>query len=115
MIVTACINDTCYEIDLRVDPHSEGHFIATLGGRELRLEMLERKPGSLTLAVNDKIGFFEFHHDKGRLNEVVHNNRTYKSWVKDQQQEQLETLLEEFGASMGAGGGETKMSAQMPG
>jgi len=111
----ACINDTCFEIDLLVDPKHEGSFIATLGGRDLRLEMLERKPGSITLAIDDRIGFYEFHYDKGHMNEVVFNNRTYRSWVKDQQQEQLETLLEEFGAGMGGTAGETKMFAQMPG
>lgn len=115
MIVTACVNDVCYEIELEVDPKREGHFLARLGGREVRLEELERKPGSLTLAINDRIGFFEFHFEKGHLAEVVHSNRTYRSTVRDQQQEQLEGLLSEWGAGGGGGASETRMQAAMPG
>jgi biotin carboxyl carrier protein len=115
MKVFTCINDVCLEVDLRVHPEREGWFIAELGGREVRLELLERKPGSVTLAIDDQVGFYEFHHDKGKLAEVVHDNQTYRSELKNPQQEQLERLLEQFGAGMGGGGGDTKMSSPMPG
>lgn len=115
MIVTACVNDVCYEIELEVDPKREGHFNARLGDRTIRLEELERKPGSLTLALDDRIGFYEFHYDKGHLIEVVHDNRTYRTSVRDQQQEQLEGLLAEWGAGSGGGASETRMLAAMPG
>jgi biotin carboxyl carrier protein len=115
MKVTACVNDACYEIELRVDPKREGHYIALIGGREVRLESLERKAGSITLAIDDRIGFYEFHHEKGRLSEIVHANRTYRGWVKDSQQEQLESLLAEWGAGAGGSATETKLCAPMPG
>jgi biotin carboxyl carrier protein len=113
--VVACINDACIEVDLRVDPHREGVFIAQIGGREVELELTERKPGSLTLATDDQMGFYEFHYDKGRISEVVHNNRSYRAQIKSPEQEQLERLLEEFGAGISGSGNETRVMAPMPG
>jgi biotin carboxyl carrier protein len=115
MKVVACINDACIEVDLRVDPLRENVFIAQIGGREVFLELTERKPGSLTLAIDDQMGFYEFHSDKGRVNEVVHNNRSYRALIKSPEQEQLERLLEEFGAGIGGSGSETRVLAPMPG
>ncbi|MDQ3023991.1 MAG: biotin/lipoyl-binding protein [bacterium] len=115
MKVVACINDACLEIDLRVDPLREGVFLAEIGGREVLLELTERKPGSLTMAIDDQIGFYEFHSEKGRVHEVVHNNRAYRALIKSPEQEQLERLLEEFGAGIGGGGSETRVMAPMPG
>ncbi len=114
MKIFACINDECLELELRVHPEREGWFIAELGGREVRLELIERKPGSMTLAINDQVGFYEFHQEKGRIVEVVHDNRTFRSDLKNPQQEQLERLLEEFGHG-GGGSVETKMQSPMPG
>jgi len=115
MKVVACINDACIELDLRVDPLREGVFIATLGGREVELELTERKPGSLTLAIDNQMGFYEFHSEKGRVNEVVYNNRSFRAQIKSPEQEQLERLLEEFGAGLGGSAGETRVMAPMPG
>ena len=109
MKIFTCINDECLEVELRHHPEREGWFLATLGGREVRLELIERKPGSLTLAINDQVGFYEFHQEKGRIVEVVHDNRTFRADLKNPQQEQLERLLEEFGHGHGGGGGDTKM------
>src|SRR5688572_29059256 len=107
--VFACIHDACIEVDLRVDPLREGVFIAEIGGREVQLELTERKPGSLTLAIDNQMGFYEFHNDKGRINEVVHNNRSYRAQIKSPEQEQLERLLEEFGAGLGGSASETRV------
>src|SRR5688500_3543610 len=115
MKVMACINDACIEVELRVDPLREGVFIAQIGGREVELELTERKPGSLTLAIDDQMGFYEFHSEKGRINEVVHNNRSYRALIKSPEQEQLERLLEEFGAGIGGSASETRVMAPMPG
>jgi biotin carboxyl carrier protein len=115
MKVVACINDACIEVELRVDPLREGVFIAEIGGREVFLELTERKSGSLTLAIDDQMGFYEFHSEKGRVTEVVHNNRTYRALIKSPEQEQLERLLEEFGAGIGSSGSETRVMAPMPG
>jgi biotin carboxyl carrier protein len=113
--VVACINDACIEVDLRVDPLREGVFIAEIGGREVYLELTERKPGSLTLAIDNQMGFYEFHAEKGRIDSVVHNNRTFRALIKSPEQEQLERLLEEFGGGLGGGGTETRVMAPMPG
>lgn len=115
MKVVACINDACIEVELRVDPLREGVFIAEIGGREVELELTERKPGSLTLAIDNQMGFYEFHYDKGRIAETVHNNRSYRALIKSPEQEQLERLLEEFGAGIGGSASETKVVAPMPG
>ena len=71
MKVVACINDACLEVDLRVDPLREGVFIAEIGGREVYLELTERKPGSLTLAIDNQMGFSEFHSEKGRIDKEI--------------------------------------------
>src|SRR4051812_40410844 len=115
MKVVACINDACIELDLRVDPLREGVFIAEIGGREGYLELTERKSGSLTLGIGNQIGFYEFHSEKGRIAEVVHNNRSFRALIKSPEQEQLERLLEEFGAGLGSTGSETRVMAPMPG
>lgn len=115
MKIFTCINDECLEVELRVHPEREGWFLAELGGREVRLELIERKPGSMTLAINDQVGFYEFHQDRGRITEVVYGNNTYRSDLKNPQQEQLERLLEEFGAGLGGSSSETKMQSPMPG
>jgi biotin carboxyl carrier protein len=115
MKVIACINDQCIEVDLRVDPSREGHFIATIDGREVQLELTERKAGSLTLAIDNQIGFYEFNYEKGHMAQVIHQNRTYRGSIKTPEQEQLERLLEEFGAGLGGNASETKVCAPMPG
>lgn len=115
MKVFACINDLCVEVDLRVDPQREDRFIAAVNGREYHLELTERKPTSLTLAIESQIGFYEFHYEKAHISEIVTNNRSYRAQIKTPQQEQLERLLEEFGAGLGGVSSETKVYAPMPG
>jgi biotin carboxyl carrier protein len=115
MRITSCVNDECYEIDFRVDPRKEGRFVATLGDREIELELIERKPDSMTLSVDGHVGFYEFAKDKGRIASVVHSNRACKVEVKNQQQEQLENLLVEMGSELGAGPGANTVIAPMPG
>ena len=115
MKIFTCINDVCHEVDLRVDPEREGGFIAEVEGREIYLEISERKAGSMTLAIDSHMGFYEFHSDKGRITEVVHGNRTYRAEVKSPQQQRLEELLNEFGAGIGGNRTETRVVAPMPG
>jgi biotin carboxyl carrier protein len=115
MRITSCVNDDCFEIDYRVDPRKEGRFVATIGGREIELELIERKVDSMTLSVNGHVGFYEFAKDKGRIASVVYSNRTCKVEVKNQQQEQLEELLVAFGGELGSGTGANTVIAPMPG
>jgi biotin carboxyl carrier protein len=114
MRIISCINDECFDIEFRVDPLKEGRFIADIEGREVELEIIERKGDSMTLAVDGRVGFYEFSKEKGRLTATIHGNRTYPTVVKNPQQEQLEHLLEQMGAG-GAGGGDMHVSAPMPG
>jgi biotin carboxyl carrier protein len=114
MKIIAIINDESFEVDLTVDPLRENNFIARIGNRELSLFVPERKPRSLTLSVDGRVGYYEFYKDKARLTEAVHNCRSYKIDVKNPQQDQLEKLLEEFGESIG-GTLETTILAPMPG
>jgi biotin carboxyl carrier protein len=115
MRIISCVNDECFDIDFRVDPRKEGRFIATLGGREVELELIERKPDSMTLSTDGHVGFYEFGKDRGRLTTVVHSNRTCPVEVKNLQQEQLEDLLVTFGSELGAGAGAGNVTAPMPG
>jgi biotin carboxyl carrier protein len=114
MRIISCINDECFDIEYRVDGEKEGRFIATVEGREVELEIIERKGDSMTLAVDGRVGFYEFTKDKGRITGVVHANRTFHAEVKNPQQEQLEHLLAEMGAG-GASAGEQHVAAPMPG
>ena len=112
-IITTINNDT-YEVEIAHDPHRENNFIATIGGREIQLSLTERKPSSLTLSVDGKVGYYEFHKDKGKIKESVYRCQTYSTAMKNPQQDQLEKLLEEFGASLGASTA-TKIESPMPG
>lgn len=115
MKVITTINEETYDVELKVDPEREGRFIATLGGRDVALELIEAKTDSLTLAVDNQVGFYEFHKLKGRINEVMHGNRLYSLRLLNPQQDALEKLLEEFGAGLGGTATETKITAPMPG
>jgi biotin carboxyl carrier protein len=115
MHIISSVNGEDFDIDYRVDPRKEGRFIAMLGDREVELEIIERKPDSMTLSINGHVGFYEFAKDKGRIASVVHSNRTSKVEVKNLQQEQLENLLVEMGSEMGAGTGQNTVIAPMPG
>jgi biotin carboxyl carrier protein len=115
MKIVTTINDETFEVELRVDPERERMFIAKLGDREVLLEMIERKPSSMTLAIDNQVGFYEFHYEKGNVNEVMYGNRSYKAYQRNPQQEQLERLLEQFGAGVGGSASETIVIAPMPG
>ncbi len=114
MKVITTINDETFEVDLMVDPNREGEFIATIGGKEIKLNLAARKPGNMTLSVDGAIGYYEFYEDKGRTVESVYNCRSYQTSVRNPQHDQLEKLLEEFGANLG-GSTDTTVSAPMPG
>ena len=86
-----------------------------VGGREVFVELIERKPTSLTLSIDGHVGFYEFAREKGRLSEVVHDCRAYRVSLRNQQQDALERLLEEFGAGMGGSASQTTVFAPMPG
>jgi biotin carboxyl carrier protein len=113
--IVTVVNDTKLEVELRVHPVLEHGFVATIGGREVFLELIERKPTSLTLSIEGNVGFYEYSREKGRLSEVVHDCRAYHVSLRNQQQDALERLLEEFGAGMGGSASQTTVFAPMPG
>lgn len=115
MHIISCINDECFDIEFRHDPLKEGRFVATLGGREVELEIIERKDGSMTLSIDGHVGFYEFAKEKGRIVAINHSNRTYTASLRNEQQDQLEKLLEQWGGSLGSSGGDSNLSAPMPG
>lgn len=115
MKIVANINDGLLDVELTVHPEMEQGFIATVAGREVVLELIERKPTSLTLAIDGHVGFYEFNRDKGRISETVHDCRAYRTSLRNQQQDELEKLLEEFGAGMGGQASQTTVNAPMPG
>lgn len=115
MKIISNIGERSLEIDLRVDPEHEGLFIATIDGREIELKMIEGKRYSSTLSIDGKVGFFEFHRERGRIDSVVHNNLVYGVDLKNEQQDQLEKLLEEFGSGKGGVATPTQLRSPMPG
>jgi biotin carboxyl carrier protein len=114
MRVISCVNDECFDIQYRLDPLKEGRFIAVLDGREIELEIIERKPESMTLSINGHVGFYEFASEKGRIVAVNHGNRTYSAKLKNEQQQQLEDLLAQWKGDSGSDAGGT-LAAPMPG
>lgn len=115
MKIVAIVNEKNIELDLRLHPHQEQGFIATLGDREVSLEVIERKPSSLTVAIDGNVGFYEFSREKGRLAEVLYDCRAFRTLLRNQQQDALEKLLEEFGAGAGGTASQTVVTAPMPG
>jgi biotin carboxyl carrier protein len=115
MKITANINDDNQEVELSVHPTLEQAYIAVIGGREVTLELIERKSTSLTLAIDGHVGFYEFKRDKGRISETIYDCRSYRTRMHNQQQDALEKLLEEFGAGMGGKASATIVLAPMPG
>ena len=113
MKIISTVNDDTYGIDIAVDPEREKWFIAELNGRKVRLGIIEAKPGSLTLSVDGRVRFYEFDKERGRIANVAHNNQNYRVSLRNRQQ--LEQLLEEFGAGMGGSATETTIKAPMPG
>ncbi len=115
MKIITDINDEHFDIDILVDTATDEGFLATVNGRELRLRIIEAKATSLTLSIDGHVGFYEFNREKGRLVEVIHANRSFRSNMKNPQQDKLEKLLAEMGAGMGGGSAETNVLAPMPG
>ena len=115
MKVISHVNEVVLEVDIAVDPEREQRFVAKLPNGEVQLEVIESKPGSLTLSIDGRVGFYEFDQERGKIVGVVHNNRTYPTALKTRQQDQLEQLLEEFGAGMGGSASDTTLLAPMPG
>jgi len=115
MKIVSHIGDQSFEIDLRVDPEQEGKFIATVDGKDLHLDLIEGKRYSSTLSIDGKVGFFEFHRERGKIDRVIHDSLAYKVDLKNEQQDQLEKLLEEFGSGKGGTATATTLKAPMPG
>jgi biotin carboxyl carrier protein len=115
MNIFTSVNNKTYDIDISVDPLRENWFTATVDGREVQLGIIEAKPASLTLSVDGRVMFYEFYKDKGRISSLVHNNQFYKVVLRNRQQDQLEQLLEEFGAGLGGTATDTRILAPMPG
>jgi len=115
MNILSQVNDDNYDIEISIDPDRENSFCATIDGREVELKIIELKRSSLTLSVDGRVRFYEFYKDKGRINTVSHDNRFFKVRLRNRQQDQLEQLLEEFGAGMGGTATDTRIMAPMPG
>ena len=115
MKIFTTINDESFDIDMNIDTSTDEGFLASINGRQVKLRIIEAKASSLTLSIDGHVGFYEFHREKGRLLEVIHANRSFRSELKNPQQDKLEKLLEAMGAGMGGGSAETNVVAPMPG
>jgi biotin carboxyl carrier protein len=115
MKIFTSINDESFDIDINIDTQIDEGFLASVNGRQVKLRIIEAKQTSLTLSIDGHVGFYEFNREKGRLVEVIHANRSFRSELKNPQQDKLEKLLEAMGAGLGGGSAETNVLAQMPG
>ncbi|MBN2082945.1 biotin/lipoyl-binding protein [bacterium] len=115
MNILSQVNEENFDIEIAIDPNRENCFCATIDGREVELKIIEAKPSSLTLSIDGCVRFYEFYKEKGRINTVAHDNRFFKVRLRNRQQDQLEQLLEEFGAGMGGTATDTRIMAPMPG
>ena len=114
MKIITTINHETFEVEIALDPLRENNFIATVGGRELKLSLTERKPSSLTLSIDGRVGYYGFHKEKGQIKDTVFRCRSYSTTLKNPQQHKLEQLLKEFGASLGVMTA-TTITSPMPG
>lgn len=104
-----------FDIVIEPDPENEGIFLLTVDGEKASTEVVELKPTSITMGINDRIGFYEYSRVRGRLAEVNLGYQSYEVQIKTPQQEQLEQLLAKF-AKEGAGPSALKsIAAPMPG
>ncbi len=104
-----------FNIVIEPDPEHEGIFQLTVDGEKISTEVVELKPTSITMGINERIGFYEYTRVKGRLSEVNLGYLSYEVQIKTPQQEQLEQLLAKF-AKNGAGPSALKsVLAPMPG
>ncbi len=115
MKIFASVNDQTVEVDIIRDPQAEHRYLARIGDSEREVICIEPKPGSLTLSIDGRVGFYELHRDRGKIIETVWNNHSFRIALRNPQQDQLERLLDDFGAGIGGSASDTRIKAPMPG
>lgn len=115
MKVVTVVNGKPFPLELMVDKEREGVFVADLDGEQLPVEIIELKPSSVTLRIGSWIGFFEYKRSRGRLQEVIHGNRSYGVEVKTPQQDELEQLLAKYRKEDAGPSVQRQVLAPMPG
>ena len=114
MKVATVIADKEYIPDIRSQREAD-KFIVTTNGTEHQIEIIELKPDSITLMIDNWVGFFEIHRDSdGRIEEIITENRCYGAQASSPQQRELVKVLSQFAKASG-GSISGNLKAPMPG
>ncbi len=104
-----------YRAEVQAHPREENVYLITVDGRKHTVRMIEPKPESYTISIDDWVGFFEMKRDRyGMPEAVVTENKVYQVRAVTPRQLEMERLLSRFAKEAGLGtGGEVR--APMPG
>lgn len=114
MKVATVIADKEYIHDIR--SHREpDKFTVITNGTEHQIEIIELKPASITLMIDNWVGFFEIHRDSdGIIQEIITENRCYGAQAMSPQQRELVKVLAQFAKASG-GSISGSIKSPMPG
>lgn len=96
MYIVSKLGGKSFKFKLHSDLTDEQLFYFDLGSKRIKVELIEVKPDSVTVSIDNRVRFFELHRDKGRLKEVATSAHVYPVDVMTPQQEELEQVLEKF-------------------
>jgi biotin carboxyl carrier protein len=115
MRITSTVNQQTFVLDVEGDERDENLYRLKMDGEEFTVKIVELKPDSATVSINDWVGFFEYRRDRGRLKEVITENKAYQVSAKTPQQDELERLLDAFAAGLDKHSAKRLITAPMPG
>lgn len=102
MKVATVIADKEYLHDIRSQREPNKYTVIT-NGKEHQVEIIELKPDSITLMIDNWVGFFEIHRDAdGVIQEIITENRCYGAKAMSSQQHELVKVLAQFAKASGS-------------
>lgn len=96
MEIVSQIGDKVFDFIVEPDKDNEHLFFFIRGNERVRVEIIELKPESVTVSIDNRVRFFELVREKGNIKEVTTAARVFPVSVKTPQQEQLERVLASF-------------------
>jgi len=96
MQVVSKIGENAHTFDIEPDHNNENLFFMTIGNKRLKVEIIELKPDSITVSIDNRVRFFELSREQWVIKEVATTTRIYPVEVKTPQQEELERVLASY-------------------
>lgn len=115
MRITSTVNQQTFILEVEGDKRDENLYHLKMDGEEFIVKIVELKPDSVTVSINDWVGFFEYRRDRGRLKEVITESKAYQVSAKTPQQDELERLLDAFASGLDKHSAKRVVTAPMPG